>query len=209
VLLRGPWGCGKTALAVLLVVGLYTYQIAGKNLNLDTGQGYTHVVDEVHQCNNFENLYPLMQKENFIFCTNLDGELPEPFISRCQVFRLGYYGEKHLTKILTKTGLSPVVAWEVARRSKGVPRIGKKYAQRLQALSAYPTRLDALKMFNQIGVDQEGLTRLDRQYLASLPASKRTLKFKLGVSDKQLERIESYLVRSGKVKITSKGRKKW
>jgi len=209
VLLQGPWGCGKTALAVLLVVGLYTYQIAGKNLQLDTGKNYTHIVDEIHQCSNIENLYPLMQKENFIFCTNLDGKLPEPFISRCQVFRLGYYNVQDLTEIITKTGLDPVVSWEIAKRSKGVPRIGKKYAERLQALAPKPTRSDALRMFQQIGVGSDGLTRLDRQYVSSLPASKRTLRFKLGVSSNQLERIESYLVRSGRVKITSKGREKW
>jgi len=220
-ILRGHYGFGKTTLAIILAAafGLYSYQIPHKGeITLDR-KCKVHVVDETHLVREFEPLYEHMDYYNFIFCTNMASKLPEPFMSRCYTYRLEPYTLPELTEIVgvhskfNNTPLCVDTCRFVAARSKGVPRNAVKLMERYTAICSarrQPFNVDtAATVFQEIGIDDTGLTELDRKYLTAVsthPKSQKTLMAVLDVDQTELERMEHYLIHQGLVEITSRGR---
>lgn len=114
--------------------------------------------------------------------------------------------------------LSPQAAKLLARTSRGIPRI---VGQRLQLLRDYygalpPSEFDlphVRKFLNSLGVDNNGLNRLDRKYLTvALESgdegiSLRTLAARLEIdSDSVYRDIEPFLMREGLLAIQQRGR---
>jgi len=67
----------------------------------------------------------------------------------------------------------------------------------------------ASSIFGEFGIDQKGLDTIDRRYLNSLvtgPKSARTLQAILATDKREFNRREGYLIRTGLVQITSRGR---
>nr|MBP7859889.1 Holliday junction branch migration DNA helicase RuvB [Patescibacteria group bacterium] len=111
------------------------------------------------------------------------------------------------------------VAAEIAKRSRGTPRVANRLLKRIRDLCQVekikkPTREDAQKYFNVLGVDNEGLNEEDTKYLTTLvksfeggPVGLSTLAIALSEDKGTLEDVtESFLIQKGFIKKTAKGR---
>jgi len=230
ILLRGHYGYGKTELARALAARSTLY--SGDDTRLfyyptprweaaivppEGGVGYTIIIDECHLYSGYEWLYRAMEVNNYIFCSNMASELPEPFISRCFTLRLEKYTEDELLEILLlhaqRSGISipTMVAKEIAKRSRGTPRTGIFFMRKYLAM--YKPRYDNTTIadyFTTEGIDEQGYGSLDRKYLEALQSghkSKRTLQMILDVDATALDRIERYLIQCGLVVIETRGRR--
>lgn len=230
ILLRGPSGCGKTVLAKALAIEGTKYCEAqtrilyyptphrqADTVPFEENMKYTVIVDECHLKTDYEWLYGAMEVNNYIFCSNMASELPEPFINRCRTYRLERYTEAELTKIIALHSrrygvtLNDLVLGAIAQRSRGTPRTGIFLMQEYLALHK-PRYNEATitEYFDMIGIDKLGLGRLDRKYLEALKSghkSKNTLRVLLDVDMLELGRIEQYLIQRSMVVIESRGRR--
>lgn len=159
--------------------------------------------------------------------TTRAGLLPAPLRDRFGFTgHLDFYGPAELTRILRRSAgllgvaLDDAAATELARRSRGTPRIANRLLRRVQdwaEVHGSPGRLDlqaaraALEVFE---VDALGLDRLDRQVLQALctrfgggPVGLTTLAVSVGEEPETVETVaEPFLVREGLVVRTPRGR---
>ena len=230
ILLRGPYGYGKTELArILAAEGPRYCETRTKILSylephdqaaevpFEDDMTYTVIVDECHLRANYEWLYGAMEVNNYIFCSNMASNLSEPFINRCFTLRLDRYTEEELIRIIglhsQKLGvtLDRSVVATIAQRSRGTPRTAIFFMRKYLAMY-HPecNNRTVADFFHSERVDRGGLTELDRKYLGALETghkSKRTLQMLLAVDPLELDRIEQYLIHQGMVAIESRGRR--
>lgn len=154
------------------------------------------------------------------------GTLSSPFRDRFGlVHRVSYYEVPELAVILQKAGkklhleLSHEVASQLARRSRGTPRIALKLLKRVRDVAQLaqsetiemPHLHEALRLQE---VDEEGLDEHDRRYLSVLkdkfkggPVGLQTMAAALSEDPLTLEEVvEPYLLQLGKIQRTARGR---
>ena len=139
--------------------------------------------------------------------------------------RLDYYEPVDLKKIIErnagilKVPITEPGAEQLARRSRGTPRIANRLLKRVRDYAEVvgdgridePTANAALKMQ---GVDDLGLDRVDRDYLGLIiekfdggPVGVGTISVALGEARDTVEDVyEPYLLQSGLIQRTSRGR---
>jgi Holliday junction DNA helicase RuvB len=233
ILLRGKAGCGKTLMARLFLQkvcsGLYSEQIPAQfgfkflfSNNIKSLRG--HFVDEVHTIKNAEQLYPLMNSKKyvFMFATNLGGDLPEAFLSRCFEFTFDDYTNAEIKRILLNYGkvikfsISSDTAKLIAENCRGNPRMAEKYLERLKFIidgGYYPKTIRGINAaFKDIGVYAGGYTEIDMRYLKFLEkngtSSLNVLTRGIGVDKYTVENVvEPFLQAKGHIQITARGRK--
>jgi len=216
ILLRGKYGYGKTTLAIALAtaMSICTYSLPVMDSVDLSDRSKVHIIDEAHLMKTPELMYPYMSSGRFIFCSNMAGELPDPFLSRVYQFRMEDYSNAELAQIVgVNTGAPASVAAYISTRCKGNPRTAVELGNRLIAYSKFsrqPLTVPlAAGIFGDVfGIDDNGFDEIDRNYIkmASRPISKRTLALALDISYKELERRERFLIQKGLLRITSKGR---
>ena len=152
----------------------------------------------------------------------LSGPLRDRFGS---IHKLKYYSEKSLADIVLRSSkildfeINEDVANEIAKRSRGTPRVANRLLKRIRDLCQVekikqPTKQDAKKYFEVLGVDGEGLNEEDTKYLTTLvksfeggPVGLSTLAIALSEDKGTLEDVtESFLIQKGFIKKTAKGR---
>ena len=161
-----------------------------------------------------------------IGATTRSGLLSNPLRDRFGIpLRLEFYTADELTFIVTRTAkllgipLTDEGAWEIARRSRGTPRIAgrltrrvRDFAQADKAKSVCRKEVDsALK---RLDVDSAGLDSMDRRYLTCIaenygggPVGVETLAAALSEQRDMIEDvIEPYLIQQGLVQRTPRGR---
>ena len=161
-----------------------------------------------------------------IGATTRSGLLSNPLRDRFGIpLRLEFYTADELTIIVTRTArllsipLTDEGAWEIARRSRGTPRIAgrltrrvRDFAQADKARSVCRKEVDsALK---RLDVDSAGLDSMDRRYLNCIaenygggPVGVETLAAALSEQRDMIEDvIEPYLIQQGLVQRTPRGR---
>ena len=168
-----------------------------------------------------------LQPFTLVGATTRAGMLTNPLRDRFGIVaRLEFYTPDELARIVTRSAALLNVpadadgAMEIARRSRGTPRIANRLLRRVQdwaEVHGTPGRLDlqaargALEVFE---VDALGLDRLDRQVLTALcsrfgggPVGLTTLAVSVGEEPETVETVaEPYLVREGLVVRTPRGR---
>ena len=110
-------------------------------------------------------------------------------------------------------------AMEIARRSRGTPRIANRYLRRVRDYAQVKgdgciTKDIANAAFEMFGVDVEGLDTMNRSILETIiekyrggPVGLKTLAVAVGEEQDTLEEVyEPYLVLGGFIKHTSRGR---
>jgi Holliday junction DNA helicase RuvB len=150
------------------------------------------------------------------------------------VARLDYYPPADLAEILRRSalrmqvGLAEDAAGEIARRSRGTPRIALRLLRRVRDFAevgpegtrtgpetpAQVTRDVARLALGRLEVDEEGFDRLDRMFLRALlekfdggPVGIETLAAALGEDRGTLEDlVEPFLLQAGFVDRTPRGR---
>ena len=141
------------------------------------------------------------------------------------VARLDYYSDDELEAIVTRTaGILRVAidtegAWEIARRSRGTPRIANRLLRRVRDYAevrgdgtiSEATAKSGLKLF---GVDERGLDKVDRAILHAIcqqfgggPVGLSTVAISVGEQPETVEDMyEPFLIQQGMVARTPRGR---
>ncbi len=141
------------------------------------------------------------------------------------VARLDYYAADELEAIVRRAAgilhvqISPEGAWEIARRSRGTPRIANRLLRRVRDFSevrgdgtiSEETAREGLRVF---GVDEIGLDKVDRailnaicQQFAGGPVGLSTLAISVGEQPETVEDMyEPFLIQQGMLARTPRGR---
>ncbi len=159
--------------------------------------------------------------------TTRTGLLSSPLRDRFGVnFRLDFYPESELEKIVNRSsGLLKIDtdksgSKEIAKRSRGTPRIANRLLKRVRDFSQVRKNSqiinleiakEALKLFE---VDERGLDEMDRRFLLTIidkfaggPVGIDTLSSALGEQRDTLEEVyEPFLIQEGLIQRTSRGR---
>ena len=157
--------------------------------------------------------------------TTREGLLSAPFRARFGLLeRFEPYPPEDLETIVLRSAgvlgmqLEPAAAAEIARRSRGTPRVANRLLARVRDLAQVervelvPAALVCACM-DRLGVDAEGLEEIDRQLLRYLardpvtPVGLKTLAAALGESEDTIEEVlEPHLLREGLLHKTARGR---
>ncbi|PPE73049.1 Holliday junction branch migration DNA helicase RuvB [Solimonas fluminis] len=158
--------------------------------------------------------------------TTRAGALTSPLRDRFGIVqRLEFYGIEDLTRIvmrsaaILKAGIEPGGALEIARRSRGTPRIANRLLRRVRDYAEVrgdgtitePTAAAAMKLLD---VDSNGFDLMDRKLLLTLierfdggPAGLDNLAAAIGEARDTIEDvIEPYLIQQGYLMRTPRGR---
>jgi len=161
-----------------------------------------------------------------IGATTRTGLLTTPLRDRFGVWqRLEYYGDDELAAIVRRsagilgTQIDGESASEIARRSRGTPRVANRLLRRVrdfaevrhEGVITHEISISALALFQ---VDEEGLDKLDRDVLLTIcekfdggPVGLDTLAVALGEeADTLADVYEPYLIMRGFLKRTPRGR---
>jgi Holliday junction DNA helicase RuvB len=199
-------------------------------------------IDEIHRLPKIveEFLYPVM--EDFVISLVIDkepetidlplftlvgattsgGSLSQPFYDRFTIKEhLSFYNLNDLAKLAglnaQKIGLSlpEEDLLEIAKRSKGTPRILNARLQWYRSFTNYhkDNQKNIDEIFNSQGIDNRGLDVYDRLYLEALsknrlnPLGLKSISSLTGIAMETIENsIEPFLIRMGYVIRTQKGR---
>jgi Holliday junction DNA helicase RuvB len=158
--------------------------------------------------------------------TTRTGLLTTPLRDRFgMTFRLGYYEPEELTRIVTRSAgilgvaIAAPAAAEIARRSRGTPRIANRILRRVRDVAevrhegeiTLDVAREALELHE---VDDLGLERTDRELLHAIvdrfgggPVGLSTLAVALGEEPDTVEDVyEPYLLQLGFLQRTPRGR---
>ena len=167
-----------------------------------------------------------LQPFTLIGATTRLGLLQTPLRDRFGIpMRLDFYGVAELTKIVTRGAtlleaeIEPEGAAEIARRSRGTPRIAGRLLRRVRDFALVEgdgriTRAAADGALGRLEVDGRGLDQLDRRYLTCIaenygggPVGVETLAAALSEARDAIEDvIEPYLLQQGLIARTPRGR---
>lgn len=168
-----------------------------------------------------------LQPFTLIGSTTRVGMLSAPLRDRFGlVYHLDYYTEEQLTLVVRRSAkilgveITETGAGEIARRSRGTPRIANRLLRRVRdyAEVKHDGVIDddiANNALRLEGVDRLGLDRLDRLYLETLarnydggPAGVNALAATLNEEQQTLEDVvEPYLLKIGFILRTTQGRR--
>jgi holliday junction DNA helicase RuvB len=158
--------------------------------------------------------------------TTRTGLLTTPLRDRFgMTFRLGYYETHELGEIVRRSAsilgveINDEAADEIARRSRGTPRISNRILRRVRDVAEVRhegviTTDVAAEALELLEVDGEGLERMDRELLAAIaerfgggPVGLSTLAVALGEEPDTIEDVyEPYLLQLGYIQRTPRGR---
>jgi holliday junction DNA helicase RuvB len=158
--------------------------------------------------------------------TTRTGLLTTPLRDRFgMTFRLDYYGPAELGTIVRRSArildvqIAEDAADEIARRSRGTPRIANRILKRVRDVAQVKhdgviTNAVAREALELLEVDGNGLERIDRELLATIlvkfgggPVGLSTLAVALGEEPDTIEDVyEPYLLQLGFLQRTPRGR---
>ncbi|MCX8028510.1 MAG: Holliday junction branch migration DNA helicase RuvB [Brevinematales bacterium] len=165
-------------------------------------------------------------KFTLIGATTRTGLLTSPLISRFGIIlRFDFYSYEDMVKICKRTSkilklnISEEGISEIARRSRGTPRILNRIIRRIRdfAVVEKVEHLDVeftRKSLKKLEIDEEGLDEIDRKILLTLidkyqggPVGLKTLSASIGEEEDTIEDVfEPFLIQKGFIKRTPKGR---
>ncbi len=168
-----------------------------------------------------------LKRFTLVGATTRAGLLSSPLRDRFGLyFHLDFYAVEDLAKIVTRSAhllgvhFDPAAAWEIARRSRGTPRIANRLLRRVrdyaQVHAAETVDLPVVRASLELeGVDDQGLDDLDRRYLEMV--IKRYDGGPVGVEaiaatmqqevDTLTDVVEPFLLHQGFITRTSSGRR--
>ncbi len=162
-----------------------------------------------------------------IGATTRAGLLTAPMRARFGIIlRLDYYDEVSIRKIIQRSAglmgveIDPEGRDEMARRSRGTPRVANRLLRRVRDYAEIRgdgviTRDIAMKALKMLNVDNMGLDEMDKRILMMImenyrggPVGLKTLAVAVGEDPGTIEEIfEPYLIQQGFLERTMQGRK--
>jgi Holliday junction DNA helicase RuvB len=167
-----------------------------------------------------------LQPFTLIGATTRTGLMTQPLLERFGIpMALQFYDYKELIQIIERTAsilgcpIEKAAALEIAKRSRGTPRLTGRLLRRVRDFTSVEgksdiSEMDAIKSLDRLKVDSMGLDNRDRKYLDYLaefykggPAGIETLAAALSEHKDTLEDlVEPYLMQQGLLQRTSRGR---
>ncbi|MEN2998088.1 MAG: Holliday junction branch migration DNA helicase RuvB [Brevinematia bacterium] len=167
-----------------------------------------------------------LPKFTLIGATTRVGLLTSPLISRFGILlRLDYYLDDDMSKICRRTckllglEISDEGIREIARRSRGTPRILNRIVRRVRDFAVVEgiNRIDVSfikRVLEELEIDEEGLDEVDRKILTTIiekyqggPIGLKTLSASIGEEEETIEDVyEPFLIQKGFIKRTPRGR---
>ena len=167
-----------------------------------------------------------LEEFTLIGATTKVGLLGSPLRDRFGfIFRLNLYEVPDLAKIVERSAgimqipITPEGADEIAKRSRGTPRIANRLLRRVRDFATVKGdgRIDgetADRALTMLGIDHLGLDDLDRRILSVIaddfgggPVGVRTIAISVGEEVRTIEEVyEPYLIQIGFIKRTPQGR---
>jgi Holliday junction DNA helicase RuvB len=167
-----------------------------------------------------------LAKFTLVGATTRTGLLTTPLRDRFGIpIRLNFYTEDELVEIVTRGGrvlgvrMTPDGAREIARRSRGTPRVAGRLLRRVRDFAAVAGagEIDlqvADRALSQLEVDNAGLDGMDHRYLRCIaenygggPVGIETIAAALSESKDAIEEtVEPYLLQQGFIGRTPRGR---
>ena len=158
--------------------------------------------------------------------TTRAGDLSAPLRDRFGIIsKLQFYTEEELTKIVKRTShvlnteIEEDAAIELAKRSRGTPRIANRLFKRVRDFALVKgtgtiTKEITEEALKRLKVDEYGLDQVDLEYLNSLitkfnggPVGIETISASIGEEVSTIEDVvEPYLLQEGFIKRTPRGR---
>ncbi len=158
--------------------------------------------------------------------TTRAGDLSAPLRDRFGIVsKLEYYSEEELTQIIDRTSrvynivMDDDAKRELARRSRGTPRIANRLFRRVRDFSQFYgdatiTRDRTIEALERLKVDNLGLDDVDHKYLLGIihrfkggPVGLEAIAASIGEEPQTLEDVnEPYLLQIGLIKRTPRGR---
>lgn len=228
IMIVGEYGLGKTSLAKLVVkgVGLEPTVIDAMSINKAIPTDGTVIIDEIHNLDaevaDTLNIHLDRGRLTIIGCSTDPGALPPAFRSRFRTLVLDNYTDDELTTILSKAShrkgvMAPSSTLRrVAERSRNNARMAINnlaFVFDLMVVRGQKTITDTLvyDAFTKLNIDANGYTKRDYKLLAALPFDRpvglQYLSAVTGIDEKTIEEeVEPYLMRTGKLDRTLRGR---
>lgn len=167
-----------------------------------------------------------LKRFTLIGATTRSGQLSAPLRDRFGVMlKLELYGPDELREIITRSaslleiGMDPGGADEIARRSRGTPRIANRLLKRVRDFAEVcadgtVTREVADEALTRLEIDRQGLDNIDRRLLESIilhygggPVGLETLAATVNEETVTIEDVyEPYLLQQGFLTRTPRGR---
>jgi Holliday junction DNA helicase RuvB len=169
-----------------------------------------------------------LQPFTLIGATTRAGLLSNPLRDRFGIpARLEFYENKDMKEIVLRSSnllnikIDDEAALEIAQRSRGTPRVASRLVRRLRDIitSLNKENIEVKKdvadaALLQLGVDKNGLDKMDQNYLTHLindhnggPVGLETLAAQMGEQKDSIEDvIEPYLIQKGFLQKTPRGR---
>ncbi len=158
--------------------------------------------------------------------TTRSGLLTSPLRDRFGLtYRLEYYSTENLVKVITRSAeileleLEKDAAYEIARRSRGTPRIANRLLKRVrdyadQKADGVASKEVARSALKLLDIDDSGLTKMDRAVLELIiekfdggPVGVDTISVALGEERDTVEDFyEPFLIQEGFIARTRRGR---
>ena len=158
--------------------------------------------------------------------TTRAGDLSAPLRDRFGIVsKLKYYNESELTAIIDRTSqvyhmdMDEQAKRELARRSRGTPRIANRLFRRVRDFAQYNgddtiTKSRTIEALQSLKVDELGLDDVDHKYLLGIiqrfrggPVGLEAIAASIGEEPLTLEDVyEPYLLQKGLIKRTPRGR---
>lgn len=167
-----------------------------------------------------------LQPFTLVGATTREGLLSAPFRSRFGITeKLEAYPPEHLEEILRRSAgmlgveIEPPAAALLAARGRGTPRVANRFLKRVRDLAQLIagnriTEAVARDAMGRLGVDEHGLSTVDRSLLEGLarsgggPVGLKTLALLVGEEQDTVEDvIEPFLLREGYLDRTPRGRR--
>lgn len=229
IMFVGHFGLGKSTLANLTLkeakLPIRVVDGASVNKNLPIG---TLIIDEIHNLlpETCDSLNIQLDEGNvhIVGCTTNLGVLPEAFRSRFRVYQLERYSAIDLLTITRnicnrkRVTATDLILIDIAKRARENPRHLRTLLSNIFDYMAVKhtkqlTNEITAKVFRLLGVDEKGYLERDKQYVAVLPDDQPVglnwLSARLGIDSTTIqEEIEPYLLRTGVIDRTPKGRLK-
>lgn len=231
ILISGVYGTGKSSLGKILRYETgekaLVYDAAAINKNLPNFNKPI-IIDEAHnldpQVADSLNIIMDAGKAKIIACTTNPGALPAPFRSRFRAINLERYTIGEIKQIIIMAAqrkgvaIDTSVVTQLAIRSRLNPRVALNNLAFVfdfvvvRGLSTVPMRV-AQEAFDTLGVDKNGFTTRDYQYMEALPVDRPVgihyLSSVTGIDAKTIEsEIEPYLLQTGRIDRMPRGRVK-
>ena len=167
-----------------------------------------------------------LPKFTLVGATTRAGLLTRPLLSRFGIdLKLDLYSEKEIVKVIERTSkmmkieVTKGAAIEISKRSRGTPRIANRLIRRLRDFAEVHGKgiidPDIAKLsFSELGIDENGLTIIDKKLLAYIvencaggPVGLETISVSIGETSETVEDvIEPYLIQKGFIVRTQRGR---